>query len=145
MLEYLSENKTLEEIARIHKRTVGGIDSRIKIIVCKYLKNGMDLDSISKKTNLDKSEILQIKTDNELKLMNKRKEKEREIKMLNDEINSIRNTEKNNDDIMKMLIKIYNKIDKNKKDELDDIKSEIMMINQNVKNIYKQLKRLDLA
>ena len=46
---------------------------------------------------------------------------------------------------MKMLIKIYNKIDKNKKDELDDIKSEIMMINQNIKNIYKQLKRLDLV
>ena len=89
---------------------------------------------------MDKSEILQIKTDNELKLMNKRKEKEKEIRMLNDEINFIRNN--NNDDIMKMLIKIYNKIDKNKKDELDDIKSEIMMINQNIKNIYKQLKKI---
>jgi hypothetical protein len=145
LLQYLNENKTLEEIARIHKRTVGGIDSRIKTIVCKFLKNGMDLELISNKTNLDKSEILQIKTDNELKLMNKRKEKEKEIRMLNDEINFIRNNEQNNDDIMKMLIKIYNKIDKNKKDELDDIKSEIMMINQNIKNIYKQLKRLDLA
>ena len=46
LLQYLNENKTLEEIARIHKRTVGGIHSRIKIIVCKFLKNGMDLELI---------------------------------------------------------------------------------------------------
>ena len=42
----------------------------------------MDLELICNKTNLDKSEILQIKTDNELKLMNKRKEKEKEIRIM---------------------------------------------------------------
>ena len=53
-------------------------------------------------------------------------------------------TKYTNDDIMDMLLKIY-KIEKSRELDIDNIKSDLILLNQNIKNIYKQLKRLDLA
>ena len=70
LIDSLREEKTIEEIARIHKRTIGGIKSRINIIVYKLLINGKSVEYINKNMNITKEEIEDIKLENELKIMN---------------------------------------------------------------------------
>lgn len=50
----IEEIKTLDvkEIANLHKRTVVGINSRLRHIGCRLLQQGMEIDDVSKMLNL---------------------------------------------------------------------------------------------
>ena len=57
MWTYISENKTSEEIGKLLKRNVGGINSRINKIVIEMRKKGKTTEEINKITNLDNQKI----------------------------------------------------------------------------------------
>jgi hypothetical protein len=59
LLEEINENKTFEEIALEHKRTITGIKARVisQIIYSKYKNENKDIDDLSNEFKIDK-EIL---------------------------------------------------------------------------------------
>jgi hypothetical protein len=59
LLEEINENKTFEEIALEHKRTITGIKARIisQIIYHKYKNENKDIDNLSNEFNIDKEII----------------------------------------------------------------------------------------
>jgi hypothetical protein len=59
LLEEINENKTFEEIALEHKRTITGIKARIisQIIYHKYKNENKNIDNLSNEFNIDKEII----------------------------------------------------------------------------------------
>lgn len=61
LVSLIEQNKSLTEIAQEHKRTIGGIMARIKLIATKMYKNGETIENIKKKlkyvTNFDIDKI----------------------------------------------------------------------------------------
>ena len=52
------ENKTpLEEISKIHKRNIGGIESRIAQLASDYIDAGVSIVDVSRKFNIDVLEL----------------------------------------------------------------------------------------
>lgn len=93
LLEELNINKTYNEIALEHKRTIGGIKSRIisHIIYPKYKNDDIDFDKISIEYKIEKDII--IKYINELKLKSSKLDLKDDNKILelNNKLNEIDN------------------------------------------------------
>ena len=53
LLEELNKNMDIEIISQIHKRTIGGINSRRREIVYKMYLKKIDMEEIIKRTKLD--------------------------------------------------------------------------------------------
>jgi len=53
LLEELNKNMNIEIISQIHKRTIGGINSRRREIVYKMYLKKIDMEEIIKQTKLD--------------------------------------------------------------------------------------------
>jgi hypothetical protein len=57
LLNEISEDINIEQIANIHHRTVGGIKSRLREISFEFYNNNMPLNEIIEKTKLTENEI----------------------------------------------------------------------------------------
>ena len=53
LLQEIHKKVSLEEIAKIHERTLGGIRSRLRVVACDYYDEGRSLEEIQKFTGLD--------------------------------------------------------------------------------------------
>lgn len=73
LVQEITDKKTFEEIALEHKRTTGGIKSRVisQIIYMKYKDGNTDIDDLSSEYNIEKElvekYIIKIETDNATK------------------------------------------------------------------------------
>lgn len=120
LIKEITEKKTYEEIALNHKRTIGGITSRvISHIIYPIYKNNLeiDIDEIANKYNIDKEKILKsiqkLDTNNEKKIL-------KSIKKLDTNNKDKNKLIKENNDIIKYLDELNNKINdiNNKLDKL---------------------------
>lgn len=83
LLEELNKNMDIKLIAEIHKRTIGGIKSRLREIAYNlYIKN-ISIEEIISKTKLDKNEIL--------KTIKRRQNKTKTLFKIESEIYEIKN------------------------------------------------------
>ena len=57
LLQGIKRKKTIQEIAEQHKRTVGGITSRLKQLAADYHEEGRPIEDIEKLTGLTKEQI----------------------------------------------------------------------------------------
>jgi hypothetical protein len=57
LLNEINNNKTIKQIAEIHERTIGGINSRIRHIAYNMYKNNIPMSEIENKTRLTRKEI----------------------------------------------------------------------------------------
>lgn len=58
LLLEISEDIPHEKIAGLHKRQIGGITSRIRVIACTMYTNDVPMDEIVSKTKLSEADIL---------------------------------------------------------------------------------------
>ena len=75
LLFEISQNFSYEKIAKLHKRNIGGIKARIRVLVYEMYKKGISIDEIILKTKLTLTDINDI-----IARRNKRKEKKEEEK-----------------------------------------------------------------
>ena len=90
LLEELDKGLDNDSIAKIHKRTIGGITSRIRGVAYKMYIDNNSIEDISNKTKLDEIQILDIFERQQYKLRQKEEtkvEKNDYIKLQNDVIN----------------------------------------------------------
>ncbi len=59
LLEELSKNNDIQQIAQSHNRTIGGINARRKEIAYKLYSNNNSIEQIILKTKLDKDQIIE--------------------------------------------------------------------------------------
>jgi hypothetical protein len=57
LLNEINNNKTINQIAEIHERTIGGINSRIRHIAYNMYKNNIPMSEIENKTKLSRTDI----------------------------------------------------------------------------------------
>lgn len=57
LLQQIKDGTDFEEIASLHKRTLGGIKARINKLAHIYLKEGMNIDKVAEVLRLDKIEM----------------------------------------------------------------------------------------
>lgn len=60
LLQELSKHMDLEQIAQAHKRTQGGITTRVKIIALKLVQSGSTIDEVIAKTHLTHAQVEKI-------------------------------------------------------------------------------------
>lgn len=60
LLDELSKNISISNIAKIHNRTYGGITSRILEIACKMMNNHISMEEIMQSTKLDEIQINEV-------------------------------------------------------------------------------------
>ena len=113
LLEELNKNTDIEIIAQNHNRTIGGINSRRKVIAYKmYLKN-ISIEEIIEKTKLDEECIKQTidkrKNYNSTKITEIKKpiSLESEIIEMKNEIKELKNTIKEMVEMMKAVYDIF--------------------------------------
>jgi hypothetical protein len=59
LLNYIHSGKTIEEIARIQKQSVGSIESRLKkIAACLYFKDNMSYEKVEELTGIKKNKLI---------------------------------------------------------------------------------------
>jgi hypothetical protein len=81
LLKELKENKSNEEIAKDHSRTLGGITSRIKQIATDYYyNNDMEIDEIMKYTRLSRLEVIEAINKREKYNTYKKEQQEQRVK-----------------------------------------------------------------
>jgi hypothetical protein len=107
LLEELSENNDIQQIAQSHNRTIGGINARRRQIAYKLYINNTSMEEIILKTKLDKDQIL--------KTINKQKNKPNQCKyvteikkpfLIENEIDEIKNDIKKLENIIKELVEM---------------------------------------
>ena len=76
LLEELDKGLDNDSIAKIHKRTIGGITSRIRGVAYKMYIDNNSIEDISNKTKLDEIQILDIFERQQYKLRQKEEKKE---------------------------------------------------------------------
>jgi transposase len=81
LLLAIRDKKTHTEIAEKHKRTVGGITSRLRQLAWEYHTEGKSIDQIQKYTGLSKDTVLDAITKHEVSKANKEKKKEKKCKI----------------------------------------------------------------
>lgn len=111
LLEELSENNDIQQIAQSHNRTVGGINARRRQIAYKLYINNTSMEEIILKTKLDKDQIL--KTINRQKNNSKQCKSVTEIKkpfLIESEIYEIKNDIKKLENIIKELVEIMKSV-----------------------------------
>jgi hypothetical protein len=98
LLEELDNNIDIESIAQSHNRTIGGINSRRRVLAYKMYSNNISMEEIINKTKLNKYEILETieKRKNNSEKVNlipeiKSFSIENEMTEMKNEINSIKN------------------------------------------------------
>ena len=113
LLEELNKNTDIEIIAQNHNRTIGGINSRRKVIAYKmYLKN-ISIEEIIEKTKLDeeciKQTIYKRKNYNSTKITEIKKpiSLESEIIEMKNDIKELKNTIKEMVEMMKAVYDIF--------------------------------------
>ena len=130
LLSELTQNLDIENIAKNHSRTIGGIRARINEIIYKMHTNKISTDEIISKTNLTEEEILCIvQTDG----------KYRKIKQTNP-----------NDEIVgeaELIEEQHSKLKRGKKNKYSetkqtDTKNEILEIKERLKNIDEKIEKI---
>lgn len=58
VLKEIKDGIDINSIAKAHKRTRGGITSRLRVIACEYYKNGTTINEIMALTGLSKGDIV---------------------------------------------------------------------------------------
>ncbi len=58
LLKEIKDGTGINTIANAHKRTQGGIRSRLRVIACEYYKNGTTINEIMALTGLSKGDIV---------------------------------------------------------------------------------------
>jgi len=76
LLDELTKNIDINLIAEKHKRSLGGIKSRIRLIAYKMHSNGISIEEIIKKTKIDKDDLMNTI---EKRKENKKKGKEKRL------------------------------------------------------------------
>ncbi len=90
LLDELSNNISINDIAINHNRTMGGIKARIKEISLKMYNNGISIEEISKKTFLSHNQILNFaKTKKESEKKQNKESSDFNMVQIKDEINLI--------------------------------------------------------
>ena len=85
LLEELNKNISIEDIAKNHKRAIGGINARRGKIAYDLHSNDHSIESIMMKTKLDKNEILDAikrKQNNEKNIFNEIVEIKNTLKLI---------------------------------------------------------------
>ncbi len=81
LLLEIRDKKSHQEIAEKHKRTIGGITSRLRQLAWEYHTEGKTLEQIQKYTGLSKDTILDSITKHEVQEARKEKKKETKCKI----------------------------------------------------------------
>jgi hypothetical protein len=81
LLKEIRKKKTIEEIATIHARTKGGIQSRLRELAYRYFCNERPIEDICILTGLEKNEVVDIITRKQAyeEYQNEKKEEKRKI------------------------------------------------------------------
>jgi hypothetical protein len=111
LLEELSRDLSIAEIAEIHKRKVGGINARREKIVYDLHVKGADNEEIKKITKLKDSEIMfsiTVATSKEMRKKENDEKKEADKKLANTEINELKNRITNLENILDDIVKKIN-------------------------------------
>lgn len=138
MLRRIRDGEGLEDIAIAHKRTVGGIKSRINKLAHIYLNEGMSDSDITKILGLDKYEIDVLKKGNlekEVIIVNQL-DKDHKINDENSGSSSSNDNSKSGGDIANVY---YSKLDK----KLDNMQRDIDNMQKMMNEMSDTLKILD--
>jgi hypothetical protein len=113
LLNSIKNNKTINEIATEHGRTVGGIQARLRHLAVEYYNKDYDIDDIEELTGLSKEDIADtIARHTAAKERSKAKKEQKKEKPITDFINISPTATDSNAAIVNALKEIKNSIDK---------------------------------
>jgi len=131
LLDELQQNNNIMKIAENHRRTPGGITSRIRYIAYKMYVKNIPMEEIIKKTKLDHIELNEVIEKQEAK--KKFALEKREAKKINPKDIEIKSQYKN------LVFTIENKIEdiQEIKNDIKNIKSTLFELTEMINAIYE--------
>jgi len=149
LLQQIKENMDIENISVIHKRTVGGITSRLGEIAYKMYLKKSNIDDIIEKTKLDENYIRQIID---------KKENYNPKKIIKNDVNNVNNVNENDtrekiiiingrgNEKKEILIKLNgndnNQSEYSIENEIFEIKKEIKFIKSSINELVEMMKSI---
>ena len=125
LLEEVRDGQTYEEIAKTHKRTVGGIITRLKDIAYECHNKQMPINEIVLLTSISKNDVIDtiIQKDKRKENMEKRKEKQATVFELSSKTKPVTQTTSTSS-------------------EIAELKNEVLSIKKDVKEILRLMNAL---
>ena len=150
LLEELDKGLDNDSIAKIHKRTIGGITSRIGGVAYKMYIDNNSIEDISNKTKLDEIQILDIIKRQQYKLRQKeekKEEKKEETKVEKESITKYKPIELitvNRNDLITINKNDVVSVDKNDyiklQNDVINMKNEIVELKTSIKELIYMMK-----